>query len=434
MALSVAHGAIQWVATDAVGTTYAVSGLSFQPVAIIFWSVGISSATDAVSASVDSRRSVGWAVSTSARRCVASRSADTAATSICVTGAYDSACVAQVGAASLGLLDLSAIASDGFTLIVDDTGINNATVFWTALGGSDVTVAQVGDFAEPAATGDQDYTATGFVAGATDQVVLIAGVQSSAAMNSVLSEASGLSVGFATVANQVVMTGSADHNTGTMNTDGYCQSGECLARIPRAGTSTVEARASLTQFGADNFRLNWAARAVTGAKSVYLALKIAGGVAVGEYTINTTTASATATVSGLAFQPVAICFMSASRAESTAATASANDRISLGVATSTTSRRAMGVLDNDAAADTEIGTVVEYDSVLCSVTNTGALLTTHDLNAINSDGFQVIVDTNAAGASSTEWQGYVAFGSATATVPAMRPSRVMQAVTRAAYH
>jgi hypothetical protein len=36
MALEYAHGVIQWAGADPIGTTYTVSGLAFQPKAIVF--------------------------------------------------------------------------------------------------------------------------------------------------------------------------------------------------------------------------------------------------------------------------------------------------------------------------------------------------------------------------------------------------------------
>ena len=98
MALEYAHGAIQWLAADGASTTYTVSGLSFQPQALRFTWCGLQSATDAASGAVNEQRGVGFAVGTSARRCVGSFSQDTAATSNCGSGSgADGACAASQG-------------------------------------------------------------------------------------------------------------------------------------------------------------------------------------------------------------------------------------------------------------------------------------------------------------------------------------------------
>lgn len=416
MALAFAHGAIQWLAADAATTVYTVSGLSFQPKAIRFYWCGLQSSTDATSQAVDLRRGIGFAVSTSARRCIGSFADDTAGTSACATFAADDCVVGTVDAAGArdGELDLNSITSDGFTLIVDDQGVANITVFWEAWGGSDITVAVVGDFAEPAASGNQDYTATGFVAGATDQVVMFAGCQSTSAINSSRVEASGMYVGFAssgTAADNIVVMGNADHGSTAMDTDGYCHEDECIALCAVAGAAVCNARGQLTQFGTDNFRINWIEVGEASRKSVFLAIK-GGRWDVGSYTIDGNTPDATATVSGLSFTPIGISLIGRGTTESAADTVGTNDRIGLGSGSSTSSRRSMGMLDEDATASSacEIDTILEYDSVLSFPNTVGGLLSNFDISAMNSDGFVIIVV--GAGGVASEWQGYLAFGDA----------------------
>src|SRR5262245_13388011 len=194
MAMSYSHGAVQWLAASAVGASYNVTGLGFTPLGIRVWWVGLGSASDAVSETVNELRGMGFATGTAARRCVGSFSQDTAATSNCDTIARnDAIAVTTDGAgATNGLLDLSDVNSNGFTFIVDDQGVQDITVMWEAWGGADISVAAVGDISTPAAGGNQNSTVTGFVAGATDdQVVFFAGVQSTAALNTGFAEASG---------------------------------------------------------------------------------------------------------------------------------------------------------------------------------------------------------------------------------------------------
>lgn len=412
-----AHGAIRWLSADAVATVYTVSGLSFQPKAIRFYWCGLDSAgTDVASQTTTMRRGVGFAVSTSSRRSVASFSADAAAaadTDVCLSDDCVVSTTSGAGARD-GLLDLNSITSDGFTLIVDDQGVANITVFWEAWGGADITVATVGDIAEPAATGNQDYTVTGFAPGADqgDQVVMFAGCQSTAAVNTAQVNDSGLCIGFASATNtaggvaNVVVAGNSDEASLTMDTDGYGLSGECLAMFTVAG-GNPNARAQLTQFNSNGFRLNWIARGVTNRRYCFMAIK-GGAWRAGSYTIAGNSLSATATVSALPFTPKGISLVGRMTTESSAGTSTAQDRIGLGSGSSTSSRRSMGIWDEDATANTEIDLVIEYDSVLCYPSNAGALVASYDINAMNSDGFQIIVDL--AGGVASEWQGYLAFG------------------------
>jgi hypothetical protein len=408
-----AHGAIRWLAADAVSTVYTVSGLTFQPKALRFYWQGHGSATDAASEALHSRRGIGFARGTAARQCVGTQDQDAAGTMVCTAGFRDD-CVAMTltsTPAADGRLDLDSITSDGFTLIVDDQGVVDLEVFWEAWGGDDITVAEVVSIAEPAATGNQDYTVTGFVSGATDQVVMFAGVHETGASPAASRQASSLCVGFAssgTAADNVVVVGSQDDASTTADTDGYCKTGECLAAIVAAG-GNPDARAQLTQFGTNNFRLNWIARATTNRRYIALAIK-GGNWKAGAYTIEGNSGGATATVSALPFRPIGISLIGRRTAEQAAGTASAQDSMGLGSGSSTSSRRSMGHLSENATGSSaaEINLCIEYDQVLSFPSTAGALLAAYDINAMNADGFQIVVDT--AGGVASEWQGYLAFG------------------------
>lgn len=412
MPLSFAHGAVRWLSTDVATTTYTVSGLSFQPKAIRFYWMGLNSAgVDAASQITNERRGVGFAADTSNRRCVGTFGLDNAGAMDTDSIAHNAAvAVTTDGAGAItGLLDLNSITSDGFTLIVDDQVPASITVFWEAWGGTDITTVTIGDIAEPAATGTQNYTATGFTASGTDQVVMLAGVQSTAAVNTGAVSDSGLYVGFTTgtaSANNIVVLGNNDEGSASADCDGYGRAGECIAMITVAG-GNPSARAVLSAWGTDLFTINWTNRATTSRRSIYMAIK-GGSWSAGSYTIDGNSLSSTATVSGLSFTPKGLSTMGCMVAESAAGTAHAFDRISLGSGSSTSSRRAQGIWDVDAVTNQGINHVIEYDSVLAFPSNAGALVASYDINAMNSDGFQIIVDL--AGGVASEWQGYLTFG------------------------
>ena len=414
MALSHAHGAIQWLSADAVSTTYVVSGLSFQPKAMRFYTVGIQSATDAATQSVNLMRSMGFAVSTTERRVVTSFSQDTPTAANTGTAARNDAVVLTIDGTGVvnGALDLSAIASDGFTLIVDDTAAQNMTVFWDAWGGTDPTVYAVGDFAEPAATGNQTYTVTGFTAGATDQVVMFAGVAQTTALNTAQADTdSNFSIGYTTgPSNNIVVVGASDDASGTMDTRRYSQDGECLAAILPGG-GDPDARAKLNAWVTDGFELNWIARGQTGRKTIFLAIK-GGGWTAGSYIIDGSTLNSTATVSGLSYAPIGINLVTVSGIFPTAGVGSSSDILGIGSGSSTTSRRAMGAFDEASTANAEIDLEIEYDAVLCYPSASGTPRAVFDIDAMTSDGFRIITDL--AGGLNLELQGYLAFGSAAA--------------------
>lgn len=419
MALAFAHGAIQWQAADAATTVYTVTGLSFQPKAIRFYACGIGSATSASTESVHLVMSLGFATGTSDRRCVAMQSTDAGTNSNTGQLVASDCVVAYISNAGIrdGELDFTGFTSDGFTLTVDDQGVQDTTVFWEAWGGSDITVAVVGDFVEPATTGNQDITATGLTAAGTDQVVMFAGHNNVAAVNTGATGAGGVSIGFATsgnAADNIVVTGSSDDSSTTANTDGYCDTGLCIANVLGNGGNLVS-YASMTQYNTNGFRLNWAASTVA-YRHIFMALK-GGNWKAGSYTIEGQTANATATVSGLSFAPSGISLIGRMNAEQTAPTTNANNRIGIGTGTSTSSRRSLGWLDEDTPTVMEIDLTVQYEAVLAFPSTSGTLQAAYDISSMNADGFTIIVDTN--GGVTSEWQGYLAFaGVSTVQYPA----------------
>jgi len=414
MALDFAHGSIQWLTTDALNATKVVTGLGFTPKAIRFYWVGLqsNSPTNAVSGAVNERRGVGFAVSAASRRCVGTSSIDNdGGGSQCGSVANDNCVVVTLSMAGAvdGRLDISSFDADGFTLIVDDVTPANITVFYEAWGGQDITVAVVGDITEPATTGNANYTVNGFTDDGLNQVVMFAGVQSTSALNTGVGQDSGLCVGFASSTlstNNVVVVGNSDDGSDPSDTDGYCFQGDCLAQIVIAG-GNPNARATLSAWGTNQFTLNWTSRATTGRRNIFLAIK-GGSWRASSYTIAGNTLNSTTTVSDLPFFLRGISLIGRMTAQSTAGTSTAQDRIGFGSGRSTTSRNSAGILDNNGQDPTQIGTIVQYSSVLSFPTGGGAVQATYDINAFNLNSFQIIVDT--AGGVASEFHGYLAFG------------------------
>lgn len=413
MALEFSHGAVQWLTASALNTVYTVSGLTFQPVALRFYWVGLqsNSPTNASSQAVSERRGVGFAVSTSSRRAVGTTSLDNSASADCGAVVGNTEVVITVDASGVidGRLDLNSITSDGFTLIVDDVTPANITVFWEAWGGLDIMSAVIGDIAEPAATGTQTYTATGFDANPYNKCVMFAGCQSTAAVGTGAATDSGMCVGFATnitTTENIVVAGNSDDGSATMDTDGYCIQGECLAMIAIAG-GNPDARATLTAFGTDSFTLNWLTRAVSNRRYCYMAIE-GGAWYSSSTTINGNTLNSTTTISNLPFYVDGISLIGRMTTQQTAGTSSAEDRIAFGSGLSTASRNSGGVWDVDGQATSTVTTTIQYDSVLAFPSSTGTLATSYDINSINLNTIQLITDT--AGGVASEWIGYLVFG------------------------
>ena len=409
MALEFAHGVIQWLSADVATTTYTVSGLAFQPKALIFKCYYAQSATDAGSATDQGKRCFGFATSATNRACVAIRSADNSANaSSQVIHAGDAVAIFTNGTPAVtGKLDISSIESDGFVLVID-TGGDKSSVFWEAYGGSDITAAEViTAISEPAATGAVDYVLSGAF---QPDVVFMAGCQGTAADTAAGTTDSHMYFGAASgtdAANQICLVGGTDHGSADADTDGWGGDGAILGMVTTGG-GDLSAQASLSAFNADGFELNWTARATTNRKSI--ALAIAGGEwRVGSMVIDGDTATATSSVTGLPFTPVGVSVMGRMQAENASVTTTAEDMMSFGVASSTTSREAWGRQDTDGVATTELRHRIEYDQILAYPDSSGNLLTAHDLSALASDGFTLVCDVGG-GLADVEWIGYYTFG------------------------
>lgn len=408
-----AHGSIQWLSADTAGSTYVVSSLAFTPKAVAFFTNGLGSATDAANNTNSGRRSFGVATSTSSRRVVATGDVDGAAPTQCSSGYRDDAVVLTLTTGAMdGLLDLTAIASNGFTLTVDDQVPADITVFWMAWGGTDITVAAVGDIAEPGSPGNQNISVTGFTADGANQAVIIAGVQTTGTSPSAVSLSSGFSLGFATgtgSTDQFVLMGASENAVATTDTDSASINGRVIYRMSTSG-DTVNGRAALSAWGTDLFTLNWAEITTANRRAIFLALK-GGNWKAGSYTINPGTVNNTASVSGLSFQPAGVLILGrGGNAVNADDGASNQDIFTFGAGSSTTSRMSFAQLSQTSLAAGNIGLAVEYDQVLVNVTGAGLVNLAYDISAIAADGFTIIVDTAEVGSSSTTWHGYFTFG------------------------
>lgn len=413
--LNFAHGAVQWLTSQVLNTTIAVTGLGFTPKAIRFYWVGIqsNSPTALYSAAISERRGVGFASSATSRHCVGTFSADNSGNADCGSIWSSTACVITVtGAGAVdGLLDISSIDADGFTLIVDDVAPANITVFWEAWGGPDISNVTIGAIAEPAATGTQNYTATGFEAspGARDQCVMLAGVQTVNVSGTGQAQDSGLHVGFATstsTQNNITVCGNSDDGSATMDTDGYNYTGECLSMIVIAG-GNPNARATLSAFGTDQFTLNWLARTTTNRRSIYMAIK-GGAWEAGSTTIAGNTLNSTTIINLLPFNIRGVSLIGNSNTGSTQAVSSIEDRMSFGSGLSISSRNSAGVVDDNNIATSNIGTGLSYAAVLTYPSGSGVVRTNYDINSLSANSLTLITDT--AGGIANEWIGYLVFG------------------------
>jgi len=416
MALEFAHGDLAWNAADGIGVTYTVSGLPFRPKALLFVLNGQSSAVDAVTDALNARLSIGFATSTSNRRCIAFMSVDAAPTSDCqeVYSNLGVALTISAVPAQDGQLDLNAVNNDGFQLVVDDPPPVDLRLFWYAWGGDDIQNVAIGEIAEPAAIGNQSYSVTGWLPNVGDNVVFFVGCQLTGAVPTSAAVDAGLMFGFATgigAGNQHVIVSNEDDGSGNMDTDGYARGDECLALIAVGGAASPDARASFNGFDSLGFDLNWLERGLTNRRYIYLAIQ-GGSWKAGDFTLDVTTIGNTATISGLAFQPKGALHSSHRQVQDPVDTTHTDAIIGVGAWSSLTSRRAMGYQGDNGGTTADLFLGIEYDQIVVHPATGPIVYYSLDINAINSDGFQVIVDQGTGGAPQTFFEGFLAFGDA----------------------
>lgn len=394
--------------TGALSSTVAVTGVGFQPKAILFWWSGRSESTDAIGRAT-LYRGFGAVAGTTDRQAAGTTSADAAASIDAARLSRNDAVVAVMTAAGVvdGLLDLQSFDSDGFTLVVDDVMPRDQRISYLALGGTSLTNAATGFFSMPVTTGNFDYTS---LAWQPDCVIFFSSNLTSDPPNDSASRGH-LMIGAATgSANQGVWSaGVGPESNATSQSKSYATDAECIAFLGSTPT-TVSARAAFVSFLSNGFRLN--ALVSSSARRVqFIALK--GGNYLVESLLTQTDTVTAITESGFGFAPSGVLFVSHGQTKSTTDTVQTHDRLSIGAASSTSSRTAQGTLDEDGLADTQVSTAIEHDEVYVNISTSSTIDGLMDLQSLDSGGFTAIMD-DADPAQAFVW--YLAVGPGGATV------------------
>jgi hypothetical protein len=346
-----------------------------QPAFTLFFWNGRTEGSDTVG-SANHDRGFGWGVSTSDRMAVATRSINAVGTSDAEREWRADACIATaLGGGSLGpdgLVDYTPT-SDGFTLTTDDSFAGTPPrVMYLAVGGTGITATQA-EFLEPGSAGDQDHTVTGFASTADDQCVLFASMPVVGTLPGTDSDTRATygwagNDGAGGIAN-FVWLGGADDNAATMVTRSYCRAGECTA-AQNAPNTVINRRAGVTAWLTDGFRLNWSEVLGVNTRFSYLAIKGVKNLSTSILTQTDTTTDIT--IGSLASPPLAALYMSACKAASAADTLDNDDDFSVGVAT-LSDELALGSIDENGTADSEIATAIRYADVYANVSTADAI-------------------------------------------------------------
>lgn len=334
--VQVASGTLA-LGNDVVSTTYTIN-CGFQPKAIVF-----AYGRDPALAGQPAQYGFGFATGTAARRATAIAMEDAVATSNTAKYYTEAAAIAFVteDAAVDGLLDIDAILSTGFRLIVDDALTNAANVLhWIAFGGADVS-AEVGTKVIGSGTGNESVSGLGF----QPDALLVATVATTSAPP--VAEA-GAQIVVGLVDNdgdEGVMVGASSDAGAASDATGYLVQGEFFA----VGIASMLQRLSWVSYDSTGFTYNRVENDNVARRFFFLALR---GVKANLSALSTPT-DLTSVVSSapLPWAPLGVLALSRGLAEDTIDTASTDLKLSVGFADKRfTNQRVVGATD-DATAD-----------------------------------------------------------------------------------
>ena len=258
--------------------------------------------------------------------------------------------------------------------------------------------AKVGQFNTPGATGNQVITGVGFQ---PTFIFFLTGLGTAGAATSVRfcygwTAGSGKDVAF---------YGFGVDNQSTTDTGRSHRRDFCIYRC--STTLATSDQASLVSFDSDGFTLNWGAIAATGQPVAYLAL---GGDAVANAGAGPTipTSGATVALTGVGFLPTALLLGNGAASITPSANADGNF-IGFGAAGSDAAEASFTLSSPNGTSlgTTDVGSALDTDSILQTLTMNGASLPTVEseaaLSSFDSDGFTLGISDSPAATVATSY-------------------------------
>lgn len=301
--------------------------------------------------------------------------------------------------------DFVSFDSDGFTLNFSTVDANARIINYIAIGGADLTNANVGNASIPASTGNKSFTGIGFKPDAlifvnvTDYTVL----PSSASDNVKLSIGFGLSStarGYAANYNEKITSPSI-----TKRKQIVTKAIGCLT------SASMTWEADMVSMDADGFTLNFST-VDAGAADIFFYIALKGGqYKTGTFTQKTSTGSQATT--GIGFTPTGVIFASVNNTSSSSIVNTA--RFSLGSGSSSTSRGCIWLGSTNGVSTTVTNSNLDRSNIIKMMTEAGTPTTqaAADLTSLDSDGWTL--NWGTADATAREIL-YLALGSNAATI------------------
>jgi len=358
-----------------------VSGLGFQPKAIIFyWSRNTANATAAAPRS----QGVGFTDCVN-QRAVAIAEDDNAASSNAGRYRTESNVIVILsdGTPTVGSrATFTSCDADGFTINWAVSEARADIINYIAIGGPDVINVKAGTFTLAASTGIQNITGVGFQ---PDFAMFLQGFTEAVDTASAGLE---MGMGFADYSNNQGSILNCVKDAEPTNKTKYSLQRTDNVILLSSTACAQDALAAFNGFSSDGFSLNVSDAPAAATPIFYLAIK-GGSYAVGNFL--QPTATGVQTISGTGFQPNLVVLFSHNQAAGTALTAPST--FSIGAANATTSRagvwgQSRNVDPSNAAVYTD-NTKIMIMRTLSGTGGAGTINAETDFAGFTSDGFQL---------------------------------------------
>ena len=389
----------QFTKPTAASSSNVISGVGFQPKAVIFMWTSQTAAGSLASSTMGMGFVSGPSPTSSGAIAYCSESTNAGSSSDTTVRISTSSIVmlagdnqATTGCGTLvGRADLVSMNSDGFTL--NWTTANNQAylIRYIAIGGTDVASSAVGTMTLTNGTGNQSVSSLSFQ---PDFVMLMSANTTSTYDVNVTQAGSSFSLGFATAATSTEQAGvglNSEHNQGTADTVSIASTTSVLNQYLAVGNpAAIDGTAIFNSMDANGFTLNKVNATTNSVEVFYLAIE---GPQFKVGSINQPTAASSSNqTAGVGFQPVGL-FMTTNAASSASPFAQANGSvIVMGASGSaTTSVGQVGIADLDGATTPDpdqFTTSTRIVSMLVPATNAlPTIAASAFVQSFNSDGF-----------------------------------------------
>ncbi|MFQ6069308.1 MAG: hypothetical protein ACE5LC_02155 [Candidatus Aminicenantales bacterium] len=351
-----------------------VTGLGFQPKAVLFWITDLTSAGSGSYA----RFGRGWTDGTN-QGAVATAWDDSSGVSNSRDRIVNTKCITLIDHSGAILAEAGIVSfdSDGFTINWSTAG-GSRLVTYLALGGDALTNVKVGGFIYPTTT---SYSETGL--GFQPEVVLFMGVESATAFGNTTRGGHGFGVAISSTNRHSDAHRWRDGKVGASSGSSGLDTNYAL--VFADDTTTPEMALDLVSMDSDGFTLTKDVGGTKQAAVIYLALR---GISVARGTLTQPTTTGNQSITGLGFRPAVVLFDGGDKA--TADGFEQDAEMVAGIAASSTKRASFWIgsvsYSSPYPSDTDLSTT----SVIRSLTpGTPTLDAAADFVSWDSDGFTI---------------------------------------------